>query len=323
MIDQEITGGSRVFGYPALHSATLDYENPNAYQTEIDYKPNKHTAYITHSMDADSLVFHLVKEGLAFLACVESLPDLIHRKIHYINQESYNRHERTIKCFQEISIFGNNERKHFYAFHLWPIIVLKDALELRPQGQGEGVLDSNNPDYGLKGLHKGGSFSLPEGAILAYGNWHSSDSSLGLFVIRENNNYPEDAFRVEGPTQEEGIFQIVVSVNPLLRREINSNDSKKNHILCCALTQIFMKLSCEKSNKLEIGEEGQQDSVSDIAFWDAIENKIKQQLTSKEQKNLREVLRDLTLQKAAQEMGEEFPASYVASLLYRVVSSDE
>lgn len=328
-----MTANSLITEHPLLHKNSLDYEEPDAYEAEVEFsQEGRSKAEVSHRLSPGNLVYELVRDGKAVFACLESMPGLLHRKLHRAPSREHIEASPTQICYQQrVEIFQQSEiTKHKRKFHLYPVVVLKKKLMLTPGGRrlqketiGKvDVLDAQDTAgvYGLSGLRKNSPASFPTGAVLAFDKWFVSNNAGQLFSRKLDEQMPRGAFSV-GVTEVDDSFKITIGANKEVVNLLDKGDNPdRRHVLCAALVQVFADQAAT------VREDGQDDdndeSPNYSLFIEAIEKKIKEKMEPKEETHYLGRLNGYTLQEALTSAPnrKELPC-YLSSLIYRILLS--
>lgn len=246
------------YPFPVMGPERIDYTSGCSYTTSNWSITSDHVE-LTHQVEGESLISHLIKTGKAGFGCVVVIPSTMYRFIstcketgalpakHRFEIEKKNRSIQIIRFLPVIFYMGESEKF---------------------------IADSS---MGVDEIWHGQEFVLQKGAVIARESWHHTEPGLShLIKVKEGKHLKKGTMEVGVAPQDGGYFHVLLSSDLHKGFQKAKTQGKKylshrNSILTHALSTGLAKMAQD--------EKGDDANID----WDSLENfqALKQTLEEK------------------------------------------
>ena len=219
---------STIFPHPVLHSHTLDYSDPKAYQATFRRK-DKIILEVQHTLARDTLVASLIEKKDASFYCTVSVRGTAFRRTK--STVDVNVQDDRVTACQEIELPAFKNRPEVFAF----AGIFNHNAQMIPWREAKGVDNFHKPEDWA-------DINFPSHSILAYSGWIRFFPMDALFQIKSDPNITQGVFTAE--TSYNPTIRITISMHNKLFDEVesNPNSSVRAHVLCASLIPTLKEL---------------------------------------------------------------------------------
>ena len=224
------------FPFPVLSPHSIDYNDGTKYSAKIAGNPGANAVRVRHNLVGDSLVSHLLRDGMAAFACIVCTPSTMYRHIFVADSRAQD-------CLQEVDYSeaghgGDGGAVESPMFR--PVILMKEAIVKKAEKSA-----------GLGELWTGNTVEFPNGAIIAFDYWARFGGEGGGLLIIERSADLADG-QVEVSAAITAGFHFRVQVGGGLYDKLQSPERHARHragVFTCALKAAFQILKNEYRGK--------------------------------------------------------------------------
>ena len=223
------------FPFPVLSPDSMDYA-AGEYEAGIARTDNGGVVVVRHHLHGENLIARLLQEGKAAFACIVSLPTTMYRRV-FVSDTAATTDRQQINYSEA----GHGLREFAVESPMFrPIVLVKETIE-------KTVSDGD----GLDSLWSDAAVSIPEGGIIAYGDWQRFRGAMGgLLVVNRDNALPKGEMRIR--PDHDGGFRFQVFVDEHLFKNLDTppdgHGGHRRSVLTHALSDGFRLLQKDFSD---------------------------------------------------------------------------